>query len=262
MAEDPLATVRSEARALGELAALHRDPVFYGRGIPRGDGRTVLVIPGLFGNDLYLRPLRSWLSRIGYAPVRSGVSINAGCPERLRTEVERSLSPQLARRTGPIAIVGHSRGGMLGWAIASRLQERVSHLALLGSPAPAVVAMMQQDITRAPSTVARSSVAAAGARAVKLLDPDCKVPACGCPYTDDLRRPLSPATRVMAIYTRDDPIVRPAACRVPAGENVEIGGTHGGLVYNRAALPRLGRVPRRARPARRQPRSVRSYSAR
>ena len=44
----------------------------------------------------------------------------------------------------------------------------------------------------------------------------------------------------MAIYTRDDPIVRPAACRVPAGENVEIGGTHGGLVYNRAALPRLG----------------------
>ena len=129
---------------------------------------------------------------------------------------------------------------LLGWAIASRLQERVSHLALLGSPAPAVVAMMQQDITRAPSTVARSSVAAAGARAVKLLDPDCKVPACGCPYTDDLRRPLSPATRVMAIYTRDDPIVRPAACRVPAGENVEIGGTHGGLVYNRAALPRLG----------------------
>ena len=92
----------------------------------------MLVIPGLFGNDLYLRPLRSWLSRIGYAPVRSGVSINAGCPERLRTEIERSLSPQLARRTGPIAIVGHSRGGMLGWAIASRLQERVSHLALLG----------------------------------------------------------------------------------------------------------------------------------
>jgi hypothetical protein len=43
----------------------------------------------------------------------------------------------------------------------------------------------------------------------------------------------------MAIFTRDDPIVRPAACRVPAGENIEITGTHGGLVYNRAALPRL-----------------------
>ena len=98
MAEDPLATMRSEARALAELAALHRDPVFYGRGVPRGDGRTVLVIPGLFGNDLYLRPLRSWLSRIGYRPVRSGVSINAGCPDRLRTEIERSLSPQLAQR--------------------------------------------------------------------------------------------------------------------------------------------------------------------
>ena len=237
MAEDPLATVRSEARALAELAALHRDPVFYGRGVPRGDGRTVLVIPGLFGNDLYLRPLRSWLSRIGYRPVRSGVSINAGCPDRLRTEIERSLVPQLGH--GPIAIVGHSRGGMLGWAIASRLQEQVSHLALLGSPAPAVVAMMKEDITRAPSTVARSSVADAGARAVKLLDPDCTVPRCGCPYTDDLRRALHPATQVMAIFTRDDPIVRPNACRVPDGENIEISGTHGGLVYNRAALPHL-----------------------
>ena len=197
----------------------------------------MLVIPGLFGNDLYLRPLRSWLSRIGYRPVRSGVSINAGCPDRLRTEIERSLVPQLGH--GPIAIVGHSRGGMLGWAIASRLQEQVSHLALLGSPAPAVVAMMKEDITRAPSTVARSSVADAGARAVKLLDPDCTVPRCGCPYTDDLRRALHPATQVMAIFTRDDPIVRPNACRVPDGENIEISGTHGGLVYNRAALPHL-----------------------
>ena len=56
--------------------------------------------------------------------------------------------------------------------------------------------MMLEAATYAPSTVATSSVAAAGARALKLMDPDCTVPACGCPYTDDLRRPLNPATRV------------------------------------------------------------------
>jgi len=52
-----------EAGALGELAALHRAPVFYGRGVARGDGRTVIVVPGLFGNDMYLQTLRAWLGK-------------------------------------------------------------------------------------------------------------------------------------------------------------------------------------------------------
>jgi len=241
MTDDQRAVMRQEARSLGELAALHRDPVFYGRGVPRGDGRVVVVIPGLFGNDGYLQPLRGWLGRIGYSPARSTLSINAGCPDRLRTQVERSLARQLERRPGPISLIGHSRGGMLAWAIASRLQQQVSHLVLLGSPAPAVVAMMAQGGTMTASTVARSSVAAAGASALRLLDPDCSVPNCGCPYTDDLRRPLSPATRALSIYSRDDPIVPPGACTITGGANVEVGGSHSGLAHNRAAYSHLAR---------------------
>lgn len=244
MTDEQRDVLRREARALGELAALHRDPVFYGRGVPRGDGRVVVAIPGLFGTDNYLRPLRGWLARIGYSPARSTLSINAGCPDRLRTQVERSLARHLARRPGPLCVVGHSRGGMLAWALASRFQEQVSHLVLLGSPAPAVVTMMVQGdplTAGTASTVARSSVAAAGASALRLLDPDCSVPNCGCPYTDDLRRPLSPATRVLSIYSRDDPIVAPSACAVAGGDNVEIGGSHGGLAHNRAAYVTLAR---------------------
>jgi len=241
MADDQRAVLRQEAKALRELAALHRDPIFYGRGVPRGDGRVVLVVPGLFGNDSYLQPLRAWLGRIGYAPARSTLSINAGCPNRLRTQIEQSLPRHLERRPGPLCLVGHSRGGMLAWAIASRLQERASHLVLLGSPAPAVVAMMRRGGDQVPNTVATSSVVAAGARALRMLDPDCSVPSCGCEYTDDLRRPLHPATSVLSICSRDDPIVPPASCTVTAGENVEIGGSHSGLVYNRAVYGHLAR---------------------
>jgi hypothetical protein len=93
----------------------------------------------------------------------------------------------------------------------------------------------------APSTVARASVADAGQRALTMMDPDCNVPACGCSYTDDLRRPLSSATRIMSIHSRDDPIVQPGACRVATGENVEVGGSHSGLVYNRAVYPHIAR---------------------
>ena len=238
---DQNAAMRIEAQSLGELAALHGDPVFYGRGVPRGDGRLVVVVPGLFGNDLYLQPLRGWLRRIGYNPTRSSLTLNAGCPNRLRGEIERSLQRQLDRTTGPIALIGHSRGGMLCWAMASRLQERVSHLVLLGSPAAAMVAMMRQRTPFTPSKVGRSSVAAAGARATKLLDPDCNVPACECDYVTDLRRPLHDSTKTISIFSRDDPIVRPAGCRLPSGENVEVSGSHGGLAHNRAVYPHVAR---------------------
>lgn len=247
MADRRAEALRIEGRAVAELAALHADPLFYGRGVPRGDGRLVVVVPGLFGNDLYLQPLRAWLRRIGYRSQRSTLTINAGCPNRLTADVEAAVRRQLERQLddapGPVALVGHSRGGMLSWALASRLGERVSHLALLGSPAPAVVAMFRAGTFATPSTVARSQVAAAGARAMRLLDPDCDVPACACEYVTDLRRALPASTKVLSIRSSDDPIVHPSACRLPAGagENVEVRGSHGGLAHNRAVYPHLAR---------------------
>ena len=77
--------LRREAQALSELAALLRAPIYAGRGVARGDGRLMLVLPGLFGNDLHVQPLRTWLRRIGYVPVASSLAVNAGCPNRLRS---------------------------------------------------------------------------------------------------------------------------------------------------------------------------------
>jgi triacylglycerol lipase len=241
MADSQRDMIRHEAQVMGEIAALARDPIFYGRGVPRGDGRLVLVTPGLFGNDVYLQPLRTWLGRIGYRPVRSTLMMNAGCPQRLREQVESTLTRQIERHPGPVALIGHSRGGMLCWAIASQLQDRASHLVLLGSPAPAVVAMMRQGLWMKPGEVATSSVADAGARAMRMLSPECDVPHCGCAYTVDLRRPLSPATHVMSVFSHEDPVVRPSSCRAPDAENVEVRGTHSGLVYNRRVLPHVAR---------------------
>jgi len=232
--------IRQEAFAVGELAALQRDPAFFGVGLPRGDGRLVLVVPGLFGNDAYLQPLHSWLFRLGYTPVRSSLLVNAGCPQRLRKDVEAALRRRMTRRrSGPVALVGHSRGGMLAWAIAASLQSQVSHLALLASPAAATVAMFRAGQAWKPPAAA--PVVSAGQRALKLLDPDCTVPDCDCPYPQDLRRPLSPETRILSVYSRDDPVVAPAACRIEGAENVELGGTHSGMVYNRDAYPVLAR---------------------
>jgi pimeloyl-ACP methyl ester carboxylesterase len=236
--DDP---IRIESQAFAELAALHASPVFWGRGVPRGDGRLVVVVPGLFGNDMYLRPLRDWLRRMGYRPARSSLTINAGCPNRLLTTIEEGIHRQLAASTGPVALIGHSRGGMLCWALASRLGTRVSHLALVGSPAPAVVEMFRQQRTYTPTGVAHAGVAAAGQRAMRLFDPDCTVPACGCEYVQDITRPLAASTKVLSVTSRDDPIVPRRATEVRRGENVTVGGSHSGLAHNRAVYEHLGR---------------------
>ena len=69
-------------------------------------------------------------------------------------------------------------------------------------------------------------------RAREILDPDCNMPACGCPFPRDLQRPLHHSTQITSIYTHEDPIVPSGACPVPGAHNVEVGGSHSGLAYN------------------------------
>ena len=97
MVQQQAPALARETFAWTEFVHLMADPVYYGAGVPRGDGRLVLVLPGLFGNDWYLQPLRSWLNRIGYRAVPSTLTVNAGCPERLTREVEKSLERRVRR---------------------------------------------------------------------------------------------------------------------------------------------------------------------
>jgi pimeloyl-ACP methyl ester carboxylesterase len=235
MAQRTRPSVLREARVADEFARLVRSPLFHGRDVPRGDGRIVLVLPGLFGNDFYLEPMHRWLRRIGYTPVRSSLIVNAGCPQRLTEEVESHVTIQRATRGGPLAIIGHSRGGILARALAGKLQAGVSHLILLGSPAAAVSRAMEYR-TEAAQVPAGQRVYHASQRARQILDPDCDAPDCGCPFLADVRSPLHVTTRVTSIYSAEDPIVPRSACRMPGAMNHEITGTHSGLAYNVEAL--------------------------
>lgn len=133
------------AAALGELAArawqpaaefglLLADPVFWGAGVPRGDGHSVLVLPGLLAGDGYLRPLRGWLRRVGYAPVRSGLDRNPGWSEELVRELGETVEQEFRRTGRQVTIIGHSMGGLLGRSVAVRRPHAVGHVIALGSP--------------------------------------------------------------------------------------------------------------------------------
>ncbi len=241
MAIDPGEVLGRETLALGELMSLMLDPVYRGTGVPRGDGRLVLVLPGMFANDIYLQPMRRWLRRVGYRPVRSTLAINVGCPERLCAQIQDELRRQQDRHGAPVSIIGHSRGGILGRAIAARLQADAVSLVLLGSPVGAILRMPSWSAAAiAADLPARRRVTDAGSSIRRLIDPDCNVPECGCSFPPDLRRPLHPSTRVVSIYSRDDPIVPPSDCPIPGARNVEVAGTHSGLAFNAEVYRELG----------------------
>jgi len=238
LVQQRLSSVSREPLALQEFALLMADPVFYGVGVPRGDGRPALVLPGLFANDFYLQPMHSWLGRIGYRPVPSTFWVNAGCPERLTGQAEEALERRLSRSERPAVIIGHSRGGILAKAIATRLSERASHLVLLGSPVGAMMRYNWGDARNAPTAASRT-LGEASSRIRNLLDPDCDAPGCGCAFFADLRAPLNRSTKVVSIYSRDDPIVPAWSCQIPGAENIEVSGTHSGLAFNGAVYRAL-----------------------
>ena len=119
---------------VGEFGVLMSDPVFWGWGVPRGDGHSVLVIPGLGGSDVYLTPLRGWLGRIGYRPVRSGIERNPGWSEELVQELGAIAEREFQRIGKRVSIVGHSLGGLLGRSVAARYADAVRQVIAVGSP--------------------------------------------------------------------------------------------------------------------------------
>lgn len=227
--------------APAELARLLFDPVFQGSNVPRGDGTLVVVIPGLFGNDLYLNPLRFWLRNVGYAPVSSSLWMNAGCMRRLQKEVLAQIARRINGGTNPIALIGHSRGGILARAIAGELRDRVSHLITLGSPTGAYKrAVETRQIYNSSQGELRSMVVRASAFALRVLDPDCRFPSCECEFLENVARPLDRSTAFLSIYSRDDEIVPVDALAASEGERREVRGAHSSLVYNPAVYRLVG----------------------
>jgi pimeloyl-ACP methyl ester carboxylesterase len=121
-------------QSAAEYARLVADPVFFGIGVPRGDGHPVMVIPGLLGSDSYLETLRGWLGRIGYKPLASGLTRNTGFRQELLDQLERRALNAADESGKGVSIIGHSLGGVYARAIARRNPATIRHIITLGSP--------------------------------------------------------------------------------------------------------------------------------
>jgi triacylglycerol lipase len=225
----------AELRWQLELYRLLADPVLRGHGVPRGDGRPVLLMPGFGAGDYALAVMAGWLRRIGYAPHVAGFVTNTGCSNRAIEKVERTvvaLNEGYGRR---VALVGHSRGGHFARALGRRRPERVSH-------AVSIAANLRRQLgISAPTRAAVALVRTVERRLGRTQLPGCLTDACACRFSQDLAGPFPEReVRLTSIYSKGDGVVEWEGCLVPYADCVEVTGSHIGLIFNRKAYRAVG----------------------
>lgn len=218
----------TEALFAAELLLLHASPVFYGVGVPRGDGSAVVIIPGFLGTDAYLMEMHAWLARLGYSPYFSGIGINADCPNLL---IQRRLSETVEKaveETGrKIHLIGHSLGGVLARSVARQRRKDVASVVTLASPFRGLV--LHKSVLFAAESV-RSRILAEHGEGVL---PGCYTGRCTCDFIDSLRRDVPTGILQTAIYTRHDGVADWQYCVTRNRKyDFEVPGTHIGLAFN------------------------------
>jgi pimeloyl-ACP methyl ester carboxylesterase len=187
------------------------------RGLPRGDGHAVLVLPGLFAGDFSTAPLRRFLRRLCYDARGWKLGLNLGPTPELRETLDARLGSLYERHGRRVSLVGWSLGGIYARMLARSQPERVRQVITLATPFRDVSA------THASRLVPRlrGGRAIASAREIR----------------DYLRQPVPvPAT---SIYSKSDGIVAWRSCldeESSISENVEVSCSHTGMGWHVEAL--------------------------
>lgn len=196
-------------RAAWTVMSLPRHPRRL-RSEPVGDGRPVLLLPGLMQGERSFVLLRRFLRQRGYQAHYWGFGRNFGA-RTIGAQAERLIDriETIAASNGPVTLIGVSLGGMIARLVAHRRPDLVREVITISSPfagsAKATnVWRFFEWITGErlddPAVIARSAEIAA---------------------------PLSvPAT---AIWSRSDGLVAGEICRDDHGQSIEINSSHLGV---------------------------------
>lgn len=188
---------------------------------PRGDGHSVLVIPGFNASDSATRVLRTYLQHLGYDAHGWELGRNRG-PRSVGEDGEKLLARIAAIhdcQSRPISLIGWSLGGIMARAICRRDPSQIRQVITLGAPFAG---------TPKDTRVWRLYEWLSGHK----VDDDLALA-----YLRDGDTPLPvPST---AIWSRDDGVVPWGNCVEQHGaatDNIEVFGSHFGLPVNPAVL--------------------------
>ncbi|MGK6318576.1 esterase/lipase family protein [Sphingomonas sp. DT-204] len=194
------------------------------KAVPRGDGRPVLVLPGLFNSDRSNFALRGYLNRLGYRAVPWTLGRNFGA-RTIGAEGERLFAriEAVAVEAGaPVTLIGVSLGGIMARLAAHRRPDLVREVITVSSP-------FAGD-PRA-TNVWRTFEWLTGER---IDDP--RVAA----LREEIARPLP--VSATAIWSASDGLVNGLACRIEGEAAIEVVSSHVGVQLNPDVLVVIAKV--------------------
>ncbi len=201
-----------------------------GEGVPRGDGSSVIVVPGYGSNDSHTKLLRDWLKKIGYNAMSSRIPISNFNPEFYEEEIITEVDEAFRGSGKKVHLVGHSIGGVLARLIAARRADKVKSVTTLGSP-----------LFGEPEDVVDPFVLTPARISIPLLRNRERL--------DQRKREISQSlshkgVRRVSIYSKRDGVVAWPYCvdPDPDTENYEVDGSHMGLIFNPDAYGYLGQT--------------------
>src|SRR5215207_5559210 len=213
-----------ESRMGLEWAALRRSDVFRGVGVPGGDGRGVLLIPGFLAGDGSLGTMTQWLRAAGYRTKRAGIRSNVACSEVACTRLEERLECLAARTGQRVVIVGQSRGGVFAKALGAQRPDLVAGVVTLGAPVGVLAALGSGPVPG-------------------LISWRCLRGECCARFRESLAGPLPPEVGYVALYSRSDGIVDWRSCMDPhADACVEVHASHCGMGMNAGVYRAIARA--------------------
>ena len=244
-----------EGRLGIEAAALVRDPVYRGEGVPGAAGQPVMLIPGFLAGDNSLGLMTRWLRRTGHRTRRAGMRVNIDCSSLAVGRLEERLESMAAAAGRQVAIIGQSRGGAFAKALAVRRPDLVSGIVTLGSPIVNPLAVHPLVRAQVLAVGLLGTLGAPGLFRHSCLGGDC------CRrFRADLEAPLDASTGFLAIYSRSDGIVDWRSCLDPAAdEQLEVEASHCGMSLNAQAYRAIAEALERYRKG--EPRSAKRATA-
>ena len=195
---------------------------------PAGDGRPVMLVPGFLAGDQSLTRMAVWLRTGGFVLTRSGISWNTRCMEPTVVDLERRLERAVEATGERALLVGQSRGGTIGRALATLRPDLIGALVTLGSPLLDQLSVKPHVWAPILTVGTLGTLGVPGMFSIECLTGDCCArtrAASAAPFPDDVA--------FVSLYSRSDEIVNWESCLDPAAEQVEVDVSHLGMGFSR-----------------------------
>ncbi len=189
------------------------------RTLPKGDGHTVMVLPGFLAGDESTRVLRFYLERMGYTVKGWGLGRNTGQFDIMANRLPDAFLSLVEETGEKISLVGQSLGGVFSRELARLYPEQVRQVISLGSP------IQMEKSEAVAGLVSRLFEESTGMSPDEMKD--------ALEYFDETAAPPVPMT---AIYSKGDGVVHWKACMEheegDQTQNIQVCGSHCGMAFN------------------------------